>query len=286
MNKPQKHFTRRDFLKLVKYSALSIAAAEVATAYSAFVEPAWVEVKQISLKLPRLPAAFKGFRLMQISDIHFNGWITPQRFTPFLDLIYAQQPDAIAITGDFVQGKVDEATRALDDVRQVFTTLRAKIPTFAVLGNHDHWTDAAMVRRFLHDTGIPELRNDVYTFKKDGQHLYLCGVDDTWMRQDDLKAVTRQLTLQDCAILMAHEPDYADTSAATGYFDLQLSGHSHGGQVVIPFFGPPLLPPHGQKYHTGLYQVGNMLQYTNRGLGMVNPTIRFNCRPEITVFTL
>jgi uncharacterized protein len=86
--------------------------------------------------------------------------------------------------------------------------------------------------------------------------------------------------------LLAHEPDYADISAATGRFDLQISGHSHGGQVIIPFIGPLVVPAYGEKYPLGQYQVGNMIQYTNRGVGTINPAVRFNCRPEITIFTL
>jgi predicted MPP superfamily phosphohydrolase len=88
------------------------------------------------------------------------------------------------------------------------------------------------------------------------------------------------------AILLVHEPDFADHSAASGRFDLQLSGHSHGGQVIIPFIGPPIVPYLAQKYPLGLYQVQNMLLYVNRGLGMARLKVRFNCRPEITVITL
>jgi predicted MPP superfamily phosphohydrolase len=88
------------------------------------------------------------------------------------------------------------------------------------------------------------------------------------------------------AILLAHEPDFADISMRTNRFDLQVSGHSHGGQVVFPFYGPPILPYLGQKYPSGLYRVGSMLQYTNRGVGMIDPPIRFNCPPEITMFEL
>lgn len=87
-------------------------------------------------------------------------------------------------------------------------------------------------------------------------------------------------------MLLVHEPDFADRSAETGRFDLQLSGHSHGGQVALPIIGPPILPKFAKKYPTGLYKIKEMYQYTNRGVGMTNPTIRFNCRPEITVFSL
>jgi predicted MPP superfamily phosphohydrolase len=101
-----------------------------------------------------------------------------------------------------------------------------------------------------------------------------------------LNSVIEALPSDGAAILLAHEPDFADESARSGRFDLQVSGHSHGGQVAIPFFGPPVLPYLGRKYPAGLYKVGNMFQYTNRGVGMARLPFRFNCPPEITIFTL
>ncbi|HVO42428.1 MAG TPA: hypothetical protein VMT34_07385, partial [Aggregatilineales bacterium] len=106
-------------------------------------------------------------------------------------------------------------------------------------------------------------------------------------RRDRLPAVLAQLPGEAAAVLLVHEPDFADVSAATGRFDLQLSGHSHGGQVIPPFFKrPPVLPLLGKKYPIGVYRVDGMVQYTNRGLGMLRPYIRVNCRPEITMLTL
>jgi predicted MPP superfamily phosphohydrolase len=111
-------------------------------------------------------------------------------------------------------------------------------------------------------------------------------VDDILVKQDRLDVVLAKLPDSGPAILLAHEPDYADTSAETGRFGLQLSGHSHGGQIVVPFFGPVLTPYLGVKYYSGLYKVRDMWQYTNRGVGVIGFGVRFNCRPEITVFTL
>ena len=112
------------------------------------------------------------------------------------------------------------------------------------------------------------------------------GVDDVWSGIARLDVVLEKLPEDGAAILLAHEPDFADASAATGRFDLQISGHTHGGQVVVPFYGAPILPYLGQRYPAGLYQVGDMLQYTNRGVGMARIPIRINCPPEITLFTL
>jgi len=122
--------------------------------------------------------------------------------------------------------------------------------------------------------------------RREGGKLHLCGLDDIRHGDVRLNHVLAQLGENSAAILLVHEPDYADTSAATGKFDLQISGHSHGGQIVVPFYGPPVLPLSGRKYPSGLYKVGNMFQYTNRGVGMDRLAIRLNCPPEITIFIL
>ncbi|MGC1378619.1 MAG: metallophosphoesterase [Anaerolineales bacterium] len=280
---PKRRLSRRGFLKLLTVGAVEIGAGAL---YAALVEPSWIDVTQIHLKLRRLPAAFSGFRLAQVTDFHLGSWLTPEGLQRALELLYAQNPDAVALTGDFIDGGSGPPAPELDAVREMFGSLAQRFPTFAVLGNHDYWTDPEAVHRFLGETGIRELRNDVFAFEKAGERLYLCGVDDVWEKHDNLKAVIAKLSMQDCAVLMAHEPDFADRSAATGQFDLQISGHLHGGQVVVPFFPPPLLPWLGRKYPTGLYRVGEMFQYTNRGLGMIRPAVRFNCRPEIAVFRL
>jgi predicted MPP superfamily phosphohydrolase len=283
---PQQGLSRRTFLRaFLRVMAVLTAGAVITPSYAALLEPFWIDVAQVRLKLRRLPQSFAGFRLAQISDLHFGNWMTPQYLQSALDLLAAQAPDAIAITGDFVYGDVPTARAGLDSVREILASFAQRFPVFAIMGNHDHWTDVSLVRSFLDEVGIPELRNDIFPLERGGQRLYLCGVDDIWEQHADLGPIRARLPEDACAILMAHEPDFALQTAATGLFDLQISGHSHGGQIVIPFLGPPLLPFLGKIYHSGLYRVGEMFQYTNRGLGMIRPTMRFNCRPEITIFT-
>ncbi len=115
--------------------------------------------------------------------------------------------------------------------------------------------------------------------------LHVAGVDDYMVGAARPDLVLERLPAEGAAVLLAHEPDFADVSAATGRFDMQISGHSHGGQVRLPVLDPPYLPPHARRYPLGLYRVAGMLQYTNRGVGMLGPHIRLNCRPEITAFT-
>ncbi len=284
-----KKLTRRDFLKLVGTGLLDIILLAIGGAsYGMFVEPNWLKVERIKLKLPRLPRAFSGLRLAQISDIHMGGWMSLTRFQHVADMVLAQKPDVLLITGDFLTGHqfTDRSRQAVADLMAVLSPLAKSIPTFGILGNHDYWTGPQAVREILRSCGITDLTNNVFRLTREDQHMYLCGVDDVWEGDVRLEDVLSQLTDNGAAILLAHEPDFADTSAATGKFDLQISGHSHGGQVVIPFFGPPILPHLGRKYPSGLYKVQGMFQYTNRGVGMITPPIRFNCLPEITIFTL
>ena len=147
-------------------------------------------------------------------------------------------------------------------------------------------TDAGLVRRILRESGIIEVGNSIHTIRRGESLLHIAGLDDYWEHKDRLDFVLKNLPPEGAAILLIHEPDFADISAATGRFDLQLSGHSHGGQVILPFFGPLVLPLYARKYPLGIYRVGQMFQYTNRGIGTIPPAIRFNCRPEITLLTL
>ena len=265
-------------------------------AYARYVEPYWLAVKRVTLELPRLALPFDGYRVVHISDIHMDGWMTPERLDRIVNLVNEQEPDLVAITGDFVAVSADYVF----GITRPLKRLRAPDGAVAVLGNHDHMNDAAAVRRALFSAGVIDVSNRVHTLCRDGSALHLCGVDSVMEGLHDLAGVLR--TLQDrrpgCAVLLAHEPDFADESAATGRFDLQLSGHSHGGQVKLPFLNAPYIvpllsrlgfsfvPPLIYEYPSGLYEVGKMYQYTNRGLGIIYARFRLNCRPEVTVITL
>jgi uncharacterized protein len=252
------------------------------------VKSNWFTVETIQLKLRRLPDVFSGLRVAQISDIHMGGWMNGDRLQLVADWIMAQSPDLLLITGDFLIGRgfTEVSRQWIMELTKVLTPLAASVPSFAVLGNHDYWTNPDAIREMLFLCRITDLTNTVFTLSREGENLHLCGVDDVRAGNVRLDQVLAHLNDHSAAILLAHEPDFADISAATGKFDLQISGHTHGGQVVIPYLGAPILPHLGRKYPSGLYKVGNMFQYTNRGLGANRLSIRWNCPPEVTIFTL
>jgi predicted MPP superfamily phosphohydrolase len=247
------------------------------------VKPDWVELKHIRLALPRLAPEFHGYRIAQISDLHTDTSLTHAHLDHIVELINHQQPDMVAITGDFVS---HHALPYIEDLRATLSQLRPRDGTVAILGNHDYWAEVDLIRQMLVDSGMIDLNNAVHTLQRGEATLHIAGVDDFWENQSRLDHVLAQLPESGAAILLAHEPDFADISAATGRFDLQLSGHSHGGQVILPFLKPLFAPPYGLKYPVGRYQVGTMWLYTNRGLGEASIRVRVNCRPEISIFTL
>lgn len=252
--------------------------------YGTRIGPADLDINHIELILPRLDAEFDGFRLLHISDIHMDQvWMDRQRLQSLVERVLEYEVDVIAMTGDYV---TESAERSADDLVAMFSQLSARRTTVAVLGNHDHWTNPRLVHEVLRESNVIVLTNDVLTLERDSALLHIGGVDDVMENQHRIDHVLQKLPGEGCAILLAHEPDYADESSGFNRFDLQLSGHSHGGQVVLPVLGAPVLPPLGVKYPAGLYQIDTMQLYTNRGLGMVSPRVRFNCSPEITIVSL
>ncbi len=270
-------FTNNRTLTLLGLAALGTFA------YAYWIEPDRLETRDVPLRMPRLTPAFDGYRIVHISDIHMGGWMTSARLHNIAMRVNELQPDLIAITGDFIDRRAGEV---VDSLKGPLRRLQANDGVVAVLGNHDYYNGANGVRQVLSACGITDLSNRVQTIRRGDSALHIAGVDDVVMGRDRLDAVLDQLPDDGAAILLAHEPDFADISAATGRFDAQLSGHTHGGQVRLPLIGSPILPSHGLRYPDGLTRAGDMQVYTNRGLGMIAPHVRFGARPEIAVITL
>jgi hypothetical protein len=243
----------------------------------------WLEINLLKLQLPRLDPAFNGYRLAQISDFHIGTWADRARLIEAIDRMNELKPDLVAITGDFV---THQPAQYASDLVEVLQRIQAPDGRLAVLGNHDYWSDPVIVRKALRKAGVIELNNQVVTIGRGTARVHFAGVDDVMEGLDDLPAVLDKIPSVGAAILLAHEPDFADNSAACERFELQISGHTHGGQVNLPRIGPLVLPRLGRKYPSGYYRVNGMHLYTNRGLGTAELEIRYRCPAEITLFEL
>jgi uncharacterized protein len=276
--------SRRDFLGKIGKAALGGAFAGAGGLFYAYaLESTWVEVTKMRLRLSRLAPGFPSYRVVHVSDLHLDDRTELGYLTELVRLINEQEPDLIAFTGDFVTFAPE---RFASGLATTLSRLEARDGVFAVLGNHDHLACPEVVSSAIRGGGAMLLPNEVRTLTRAGFPLHVCGVDDAWEGRPRLERVLARLPDDGAALLLVHEPDFADTSSTSGRFDLQLSGHSHGGQVRFPLVGAPVLPMYARRYPMGLYRVGDMLLYTNRGLGMLPPRFRFSCRPEITVLDL
>lgn len=288
-------FSRRSLLWMA--SGL-LGTALLGTGYARWVEPAQVQVEEVPLPVPRLPERLIGKRIAQISDIHIGAYFTQEETAAAIRLVNQLNVDLLMLTGDF--GTVRERDRSLRAARRTAVLLSlveplrlATMPVVAVTGNHDHWGGLDPVVRMLNEAGARLLRNAAIPID-DG--LWLAGVEDVWGGSPDLAAALREVPAGTPTLLMSHAPDYFDNVLQRNApITAQFSGHTHGGQVRLPspVPGPEglysyalVIPEYGKHYPIGLRRVGERSVYTNRGVGSWPVPYRFNCPPEITVFTL
>jgi hypothetical protein len=277
--------SRRKFLK---FSAGVLAGGALGTS---LYEPQETLVSQVGVTLKRLPAVFEGVRIAQLSDIHFNPFMTAKHLERVVELTNAQRADLVILTGDFVtsaahgrgnNARAEQAWPCADVLRR----LESPLGCFAVLGNHDYATNGDVVTEALSaGSRIQVLRNRSIALERGGARLWLAGVDDVSANRANPDVALRGVPKQECTVVAVHEPDFADEMQKFPV-DFQISGHSHGGQIRFPGVGALYLPPLARKYPQGHYWLGQLQLYTNRGIGVIEVPMRFLCPPEITVFTL
>lgn len=244
----------------------------------------------IEIPLSRLPESWDGFRIAQLSDLHYDDTFSVIPLRKAIDLVNRLQPDLVVVTGDFITSPWVKhrrqkilAARAIEPCAQWLAQARARFGILASLGNHDVSTDPAHVTAVLQSHGISVLRNRSVPLERDGGRLWLAGLDDILEGRPDLTLALKAVPPEEPVVLLAHEPDFADY---VEHADLQLSGHSHGGQIRIPLVGAPFLPVMGRKYPRGLRQIGPLTLYTNAGIGTIVVPMRLACPPEVTLITL
>lgn len=276
--------TRRRFLRW------AAAAGTVAIAGDAILlEPNRPRLVRQDFLLSRWPERLDGFTIALLSDFHYDPYFSIHPLRAAISIVNGLRPDLILLTGDFVTapliGSDRKAAFPAEPCARLLAQMTAPHGLWAVMGNHDEGTDRQYVTRALQAENIQVLANQSEAIERDGARIWLAGVNDVLSRTADLSTTLRRVPEGEAVILLAHEPDFAD-EASRFPIDLQLSGHSHGGQIRLPLLPPLYLPTMAKKYVRGRYQVGPLTLYTNSGLGTVGVPMRLNCPPEITLLTL
>ena len=273
-----------------KFVLGSAAAVGGLSLYSGEIARHEISIETHTLAIAKLPEAFRGYRLVQISDIHYDEYTEPWFVRRVVEQVNLLAPDLVLLTGDYISNTpmgqryaAGAMVRCADELRKLTCPVR-----YAVMGNHDSILGPPLIRAGLASASIPMLFNQHVAIERNGQRLWLAGLADPLSNVPNLQQ-TIPVNADGPVILLCHAPDYADNVLAHGYeavVDLMLAGHSHGGQVRLPIMGAVHRVYGAEHYLQGLYQLGRMQLYVNRGIGTVGVPFRLNCPPEITLFTL
>ena len=269
---------RRKFLKFAIYGG----TCALVGSYPVLIERNIVLVNRYTIPISNLPPSFHGFTLAQLTDLHF-GFLVSKSFVE--DIVYRTnklQTDLIVCTGDYVHKR--NTIKEIEIVWPILSKLKARYGVYSVLGNHDHWADSGRSLYWLERAG-QYIRHKCEPIYKGRDRIFIGGAGDFW--EDDLN-IDKTFSCSyegECRLLLSHNPDSVDTEFNTP-LSLMISGHTHGGQVVIPFFGPPMLPVKNKHYSSGLIVTHKTKLFISRGIGWAIYPIRFNCYPEIAILKL
>ena len=270
---------RRQFLKIAGFGSV---AAGLLGIYPFLIERNLVLINRYRIPVPALPESFNGFRVVHLTDLHLGPIVSSAFIEHVIEKANKLKPDIIVCTGDYVQGR--DSKKEINTVWPILAKLQAKHGVYSVLGNHDHWASAAKSLEWLQRTG-QSLLHTCRAIYKDKERIIIGGAGDYWEDKLMIDKCFSSTDEGDCRILLTHNPDSVDTKFDTP-LSLILSGHTHGGQVSIPFYGPPVLPVKNKRYSSGLIKTPKGNLFISKGIGCVAYPVRFNCAPEIALLDL
>lgn len=271
--------TRRQFLRGL--AAAPLVGVSATTAYSTLVEPYSYQLSVTDIFIRDLPDAFEGFRIAQLSDVHHSRIVSLDEVLRVVQLAQSAQADLVALTGDYTTAY----RRYIEPCAEALSTLRAPQGVFAVLGNHDHYTDPQLTTRALERAHITVLNNANTVIRRGADSLQLAGIDDWGWNAADWPRAFHGLDRKKPTLLLSHQPRVLDLPE-TESVSLIISGHTHGGQISLPFVGAPARLSKELKYLSGLYRRNQTQLYVSRGTGVIGLPLRLCVPPEIALLRL
>jgi len=262
--------------------ALASGAIPLIGSYSFYIERQTVLVNRYRIPLNDLPPAFHGFTIAHLTDLHLGYLVSEAFIEEIVQRTNRLNVDVIVCTGDYVHER--NTLAEIDKVWPILGKLTAKDGVYSVLGNHDHWADTLKSLYWLERSG-QNIRHQSKAIYRGKQRIVIGGAGDFWGDKLNIDQAFAGSDENDCRILLAHNPDSVDSDFKTP-LSLTLSGHTHGGQVVIPFWGPPRLPVENKRYSSGLITTPRTQLFISKGIGWAILPVRFNCYPEIAVLEL
>ncbi len=257
-------------------------AAGAALAHRLLTERTRLTVTRAVFGIRRLPPDLEGLRIAHLSDLHAGPHTPPEYLREAMAMANRLEPDIVFMTGDYVDHREGDLPGCLDALAR----LSAPLGVYGVLGNHDHEVGADAMTEALTSVGVRVLRNANVALGSGPTHLWLAGLDDTTGYRGDFCAALAGIPPGEPVVLLSHIPDVLGKASDEG-IDVVLAGHTHGGQVLIPGIGAPHAPVRlGAELLAGGRRMGHSRVQVSRGIGTTALPIRFDCPPEIGLFTL
>lgn len=269
---------RRSFLK--RCSRAAVVAGIVG--YPLLIERYRFQVNRYDIPVTGLPPQFEGFTIVHLTDLHYGPLMPLAVVRHLVRKANALEKDLIVCTGDYVHEH--NRTEQIDKVWPELGQLRAANGVYSVLGNHDHWAHTRKSLDWLRRTG-QNVRHRAVSIRRGSARIWIGGAGDFWEDELGIDRAFRTVPSGEVKLLLVHNPDAIDTPFRRR-INLAIAGHTHGGQVVLPFWGPPILPVHNKRYASGLIQTEKTTLFVSRGLGWAILPVRLNCQPEIAVLRL
>jgi uncharacterized protein len=285
----KKKVSRRSFIKRAIGSFLTMLSAGYGGYFYAHqIEPRLLKVNSHVIRHVDIPKAFEGFKIVQFSDTHLGFQYDLKQFNKLISHINSLEPDVIFFTGDLMDAPNQYPYS--EQIVPLLKNLQAPFGKYAIYGNHDHGGYGSNIyKNIMDESDFKLLLNDSDRIQLADGSIYILGIDDAMLGRPNIESSIKKVPEKQYKILLSHAPDLADQAAELG-IQLQLSGHSHGGQIQIPFIGALITPPYAKKYHEGFYDIQitdfPLTLYVNRGIGTTRLPFRFLSKPELTVFTL
>jgi uncharacterized protein len=257
-------------------------AGLVLASYGVFIRRRWVRVRTLDVPIRGLPSAFEGYRIAHLSDLHVGALCPRELALSWVKTVGALDVDLVALTGDYVTS----GNGFHREIAELLGSLASRDGSIAVMGNHDYFGDAEPLVALLREKGVEVLRNERTVITRGDDRLEIAGVDDTWSRRADVRRALSDRAPGPPLVVLAHDPQLFPELAKRGA-SLVLSGHTHWGQIALPFFPTRYnLSQRVYRFHADLYKEGDAWLYVSPGLGTTGAPVRLGAPPEITVLRL
>ncbi|PFN24161.1 metallophosphoesterase [Bacillus cereus] len=280
-----------NFRKIIITVFISMVMISLGVCYYATeIERKLITVTWNEVKSSNLPKEFNNKKIVQFSDVHLGPEFSLKQLDSLVEKMNELHPDIVVFTGDLID-RFGSYKGEREEAKGILQKIHAPLGKYAVFGNHDRGGGGSLFyKKYMEEAGFSVLVNEVQKIKvENGKYITISGLDDFLLGKPQIDVTLKNLKQQDFNMLLVHEPDVAD-KVARYPVDFQMSGHSHGGQVQIPFVGPLLTTKLAEKYVEGMYEFGGKSKplhlYVNRGIGTTRMPVRFWSIPELSVFVL